>query len=81
MATYTKTIPDDVTPLLLLVPDAFIPKLRIAFTQMDEELATPAQTKERMLQLIKDTIRYKLQDVDVTEFRTNRPTYNEILGE
>ena len=81
MATYTKTIPDDVTPLLLLVPDTFVPKLQIAFTQMDEELATPAQTKERMLRLIKDTIRYKLQDVDVTEFRTNRPTYNEISGE
>ena len=81
MATYTKTIPDDVTPLLLLVPNTFVPKLQIAFTQMDEELATPAQTKERMLQLIKDTIRYKLQDVDVTEFRTNRPTYNEISGE
>ena len=81
MATYTKTIPDDVTPLLLLVPDTFVPKLQIAFTQMDEELATPAQTKERVLQLIKDTIRYKLQDVDTTEFRTNRPTYNEISGE
>ena len=81
MATYTKTIPDDVTPLLLLVPSTFVPKLQIAFTQMDEELATPAQTKTRMLQLIKDTIRYKLQDVDTTEFRTNRPTYNEISGE
>ena len=81
MATYTKTIPDDVTPLLLLVPNAVIPKLQQAFTQMDETLATPAQTKERVVDLLKHTIKYRLQDIDQREFNANREQYNDITGE
>ena len=81
MATYTKTIPDDVTPLLLLVPNVLIPKLQIALTGMDEDLATPAQTKARAIQLIKDTLRYKLQDVDVTAFNAAKNEYDTITGE
>ena len=81
MATYTKTIPDDVTPLLFLVPNALIPKLQIAVTQMDEELATPAQTKERMLARITSMVRYMLQDIDSAAFKANREQYDTITGE
>ena len=81
MATYTKTIPDDVTPLLLLVPNAVIPKLQIAFVSPEESIATPTQTKERVVDLMKNTIKYRLQDIDQREFNANREQYNDITGE
>ena len=81
MATYTRTIPDDVTPLLMLVPNAVISKLQKAFAGPEQSEATPAQTKERVVDLLKNTIKYRLQDIDQREFNANREQYNDITGE
>ena len=70
------------TPLLTLIPNAYVPKLQEALTQRgDEELISLVEARRRAMVIMQNSLRYLLQDVDTNTFKSTREQYSDITGE